>query len=195
MPDDSLRAPRRAAEIAAATVALLVERGYDELTIEGVAEQAGVNKTTIYRWWPSKAALVGAAVLRGELLHFEVPDTGSLRGDLREFVRHVAHLLTTAPTAQVAQALLAAAQRAPELQEQAAAFFAAGMAGGAVITERAVRRGELPAHLADPEPLLDLVTGAIWMRTTIRRAPMPADFPDRVVDLVLDGVLTSEGTR
>ncbi|GAA3132018.1 helix-turn-helix domain-containing protein [Nonomuraea salmonea] len=52
-------APRKQREIFDATLRLVAERGYDGLTVEGVAERSGVNKTTIYRWWPSKAALLG----------------------------------------------------------------------------------------------------------------------------------------
>ncbi|MFD0467130.1 TetR/AcrR family transcriptional regulator [Nonomuraea thailandensis] len=75
-------APRKQQEIFDATLRLVAERGYDGLTVEGVAERSGVNKTTIYRWWPSKAALLGAALVESDVLGFDSPDTGSLRGDL-----------------------------------------------------------------------------------------------------------------
>src|ERR687895_2121034 len=59
------RSERAHAAILAATQELLVERGYGNLTIEGVAARAGVGKQTIYRWWPSRAALVLEAYLAG----------------------------------------------------------------------------------------------------------------------------------
>ncbi|MGK5559138.1 TetR/AcrR family transcriptional regulator, partial [Actinomadura kijaniata] len=59
------RGPRRAQQIFDATLELLAAHGYRGLTVEGVAERAGVNKTTLYRWWPSKAALLGAALTHG----------------------------------------------------------------------------------------------------------------------------------
>jgi AcrR family transcriptional regulator len=65
-----------------ATMAELARVGFPGLTIEGVAKAANVNRTTIYRRWPSKGALL-LAVLEPGLERFDHdPDTGSLRGDL-----------------------------------------------------------------------------------------------------------------
>ena len=60
-------APRVQQEIFDATLRLVAEKGYGGLTVEGVAELSGVDKTTIYRWWPSKAALLGAALVEADL--------------------------------------------------------------------------------------------------------------------------------
>ncbi len=68
------RSERSHAAIVAATQELLVERGYRELTIEGVAARAGVGKQTIYRWWPSRAALVLEAYLAGSDTALPPPD-------------------------------------------------------------------------------------------------------------------------
>jgi AcrR family transcriptional regulator len=202
VPADPPREPRRASEIADATLALLVERGYDDLTIEGVADRAGVNKTTIYRWWPSKAELVGAAVQRSRLLEFTPPDTGSLRGDLRAWASHVAGLLTNSPTAEIAQALLCGV-RGRELAGPVAPYFAQRHADAGTVLSRAVARGELPAGRIDPVALLDWLNGALWMRGVIRGAPIGADFLDATVDTLLAGLLpratsnprTRKGTR
>ncbi|RFU36498.1 TetR/AcrR family transcriptional regulator [Actinomadura logoneensis] len=78
--------PRRRREIFDAALRDLAALGFDRMTIEGVAERAGVNKTTIYRWWPSKAALLGAALVDAPLLDLPMPDTGTLRGDLTALV-------------------------------------------------------------------------------------------------------------
>ncbi|WP_262401557.1 TetR/AcrR family transcriptional regulator [Actinomadura sp. CNU-125] len=116
--------PRRAQDVFTATLELLAARGFDGLTIEGVAERCGVNKTTIYRWWPSKAALVAAALAEGAELDLDVPDTGTLRGDLAALVGAVVALLTEPPAAGIALAALGAAARNPELAAHARAFFA-----------------------------------------------------------------------
>ena len=78
------RSPRAQQAIVTATCDLLLEMGYERLSIEGVAARAGVGKQTVYRWWPSKSALVTEAVLEGRLpISGEPPpDTGDLRTDL-----------------------------------------------------------------------------------------------------------------
>ena len=67
-----------------AAAQIFSERGYDHLTIEGVASRAGVGKQTIYRWWPSKSDIVAECLLEGSLLpgQLSLPDTGDIRGDL-----------------------------------------------------------------------------------------------------------------
>ena len=93
--------PRRRSEksrtaIVTATRELLLERGFDGLTIEAVAAQAGVGKQTIYRWWPSRAALVADVVLEdADKILASVNHTDDLAADLVEWVRKLAASLTT----------------------------------------------------------------------------------------------------
>ncbi|WP_106402135.1 TetR/AcrR family transcriptional regulator [Actinocorallia populi] len=179
--------PRRAAAIFQATLELLAEHGYERLTVEGVAERAGVNKTTIYRWWPSKAALLGAALTHGAPLDLAAPDTGSLRGDLTELVRVLVRLLTTPPASGVAVAAFGAAAGNPELAEYTRGFFADRLARERPVFERAVARGELSPD-ADPMLLTDLLAGAVWVRAVFRGLPVADDFPEHAVTAVLDGI-------
>lgn len=178
-------APRKQREILDATLRLVAEKGYDGLTVEGVAERSGVNKTTIYRWWPSKAALLGAALVEADLLGFEPPDTGSLRGDLVALVEQVSRLLTEPPARDVVVAALGAAVEHPEVDVRR--FFADRFARERQIFERAVARGEL-AGSVDPMLLVDLLAGAVWMRVVFRRLPLPGGLAEEAVSAVLDGV-------
>ncbi|MEU4571710.1 TetR/AcrR family transcriptional regulator [Nonomuraea sp. ATR24] len=178
-------APRKQQEIFDATLRLVAEKGYAGLTVEGVAERSGVNKTTIYRWWPSKAALLGAALVEADLLAFEAPDTGSLRGDLVALVEGLRRLLTEPPARDVAVAALAAAVDHPELDVRR--FFADRFARERQVFERAARRGELAAS-ADPMLIVDLLAGAVWVRAVFRGQPLGPGFAERTVSLVLDGV-------
>ncbi|MFV2171778.1 TetR/AcrR family transcriptional regulator [Actinomadura sp. LOL_016] len=178
--------PRRAQAVFTTTLDLLAARGFDGLTIEGVAERCGVNKTTIYRWWPSKAALVGAALTEGVELDLDVPDTGGLRGDLEALVRTLVALLTEPPASDVALAALGAAVRNPELAEHARAFFADRLARERAVFDRAVARGELEPD-ADPMLLVDLLAGAVWVRVAFRGLPVEDGFDRRAVAIVLDG--------
>ncbi|GGO69363.1 TetR/AcrR family transcriptional regulator [Nonomuraea cavernae] len=178
-------APRKQQEIFDATLWLVAEKGYDGLTVEGVAERSGVNKTTIYRWWPSKAALLGAALVEADVLGFEPPDTGSLRGDLVALVEGVRRLLTEPPASDIAVAALGAAVRHPELDGRR--FFVDRFVRERQIFERAVRRGEL-AGSVDPMLVVDLLAGAVWVRAVFRGLPVSDGFAAEAVSAVLDGV-------
>lgn len=179
-------APRRAEQIAAATIDLLVERSYDGLTIEAVAERAGVNKTTIYRWWPSKAELVGSATVTARALRFDLPDTGSVRGDLCAYARHVADLLTRTPTAQVAHALLAGAGRSPELAENLQEYVTDRIERARPMMARAVARGEIRPD-TDVGILLELLNGAVWLHAVVRRLPIDDGLLEAWVDGLVSG--------
>jgi len=180
---------RRTQAIFDATLEVLADRGYDGLTIEGVADRAGVNKTTIYRWWPSKAALLGAALIEAPLLGIEIPDTGSLRGDLEALLSTALTLFTRPPGSRIAVAALGAASHSPELAAHARTFFADRLARERPIFDRAIARGELPPQ-ADPMLLMDLLAGAVWVRVVLRQLPVEDDFATRAVGLVLDGAST-----
>ncbi|OCB25617.1 TetR family transcriptional regulator [Mycobacterium malmoense] len=104
MPSDltQVGAPRRRSEksrtaIVTATRELLLERGFDGLTIEAVAARAGVGKQTIYRWWPSRPALVADVMLEdADKLLAAVSHTGDLAADLVGWVGKLVASLTTA---------------------------------------------------------------------------------------------------
>ena len=94
-------------------MALVAERGYAGVTKEGVAARAGVGRTTIYRWWPSKGAVVLEA-LRG-IFEVEAPDSGDTRGDLVAYARGVAETLTAPTYGATVPGLAADLARDPEL--------------------------------------------------------------------------------
>jgi AcrR family transcriptional regulator len=104
MPSDLTRAspPRRRSEksrtaIVTATRELLLERGFDGLTIEAVAARAGVGKQTIYRWWPSRPALVADVMLEdADKILASVDHTDDVSADLVRWVGRLVASLTTA---------------------------------------------------------------------------------------------------
>ncbi|WP_433854400.1 TetR/AcrR family transcriptional regulator [Streptomyces kronopolitis] len=186
--------PRKAQEIFDATLELLAEKGYEGLTIEGAAQRSGVNKTTIYRWWPSKGALLGAALLGARRLDLAPPDTGSLQGDLEALLHTITTLLTTPPASGIAVSVLGAATHSAELAAHVKDFFADRMAREAPLFTRAVARGELAAD-TDPVLLVDLLAGAAWVRVVLRQLPPERDFVTRAVRTVLDGARGTARTR
>ncbi len=179
--------PRRTSEILDATLHLLAERGYEQLTIEGVAERAGVNKTTIYRWWPSKAALLGAALIDAPLLRFTAPDTGSLHGDLTALVQALVRMLTEPPSAAVAVAAFGAAAQNADLAAYARAFFADRLAAELPIFTRAAQRGEL-APDADPVLIMDALAGAVWVRVVLRQLPIEEGYAAKLGSVLCAGI-------
>ncbi|MFD4402113.1 TetR/AcrR family transcriptional regulator [Nocardia sp. NPDC058499] len=186
-PDKTTKGrPRRADAIFTATLELLADNGYDGLTMEAVAVRAEVNKTTLYRWWKSKDDVLAAALTDSDLLAFDVPDTGSLRGDLLETSRSIHKLLTDPATAPIAAAVLAAAPRRPALAAIGRTFFADRAEREHPIFRRAFDRGELPEH-ADPRSIMDMLAGAIWFRLFLRAEEMREKDLSAAVDLVLDG--------
>ncbi|MFI0787689.1 TetR/AcrR family transcriptional regulator [Streptomyces lydicus] len=178
--------PRKAQEIFDATLDLLAAKGYEGLTVEGVAQRSGVNKTTLYRWWPSKGALLGAALTGARRLSLEPADTGSLQGDLESLLQTVVTLLTVPPGSDIAVPALGAATQSPELAVHVREFFADRLAREQPLFERATARGELPSD-ADPMLLVDLLAGAAWLRVVLRQLPVEEDFVSRAVRTVLKG--------
>src|SRR6476620_11743683 len=89
------RSARVVAEVLSATLEVFAKQGYAGFSVEAVALRAGVNKTTIYRRWPAKADLVGAALFALRDEDPEPPDSGSLREDLVQVLRHRAAQMET----------------------------------------------------------------------------------------------------
>src|SRR3984893_8752102 len=121
--------PRRRSEksrtaIVAATRELLLERGFDGLTIEAVAARAGVGKQTIYRWWPSRPALVADVMLEdADKILASVRHTDDLAADLVEWVGKLATSLTTARGSAMLRTLTAAGMEHEETAVKLRAGF------------------------------------------------------------------------
>lgn len=186
MEKTETRGPRRVDAIFAAALSLLIERGYDALTMEGVASRSGVNKTTLYRWWHSKDALLAAALLQHEALELSLPDTGSLRGDFRALAGRITELLTDPTTAPIARTLLAAGTERPELATVSRAFFGDRLAREQSMLARASMRGETVPDI-DLRTVMDLIAGAIWFRIFVRgETPTDGDL-DEIIRAVSSG--------
>jgi AcrR family transcriptional regulator len=135
-------------------MSLLAEAGYARLTMEKVAERAGVSKDSLYRRWPNKVALVADALQHRARAVPEVPDTGSLPGDVRAFLRA---LLASRQEASRALAAVSGEITTNAELRQAWHKGLAGMLTGCmrVIVTRAAGRGEL-ADGSDLELLAQL---------------------------------------
>src|SRR5919106_4211207 len=111
------RSERSHEAILAATQQLLVERSYPEVTIEGIAARAGVGKQTIYRWWPSKAALVLEAYLAGQDAVPPPAEQANVREDVRALLGWLIAVLAEPTGGRVVAGLVGDLPHDPVLAE------------------------------------------------------------------------------
>jgi AcrR family transcriptional regulator len=161
---------------------LLGERGLTALSVDAIAARAGVSKATIYRWWPSKAAVVMDAFLERTGPQMPFPDTGSTREDLRRQMRSVIRLFNDAATSRPFVALIAESQHDPVL---AAAlrerFIAARRAAATEAFARGIERGYLRADL-DVDIAIDALYGALYYRLLVSGEPLTPRYADRLLE-------------
>lgn len=177
----------RETQILDAALDLLIEHGYDRLTMDAVATRARASKATLYRRWESKPSLVIDAVIRAKGAP-QVPDvdTGSLRGDLvAMFCGPKGPADAMGKSTRVLAALMTAIHTDPELgtafRER---FIGPKMAGSAAIYERAKARGELGSG-CDPALLGPALTGILLYRTYVLGETVSEDLVLRVIDTII----------
>lgn len=166
-----------------ATVDLLVERGFAATTVESIAERSGAAKTTIYRHWPDKGAVLRSAI-ESIIPMATAPDTGNLRGDLARFAEELVGVLSAPPTSALVPALVDAAERDPGLAKLLAGFTAGRRAPVRDAVARAAERGEVDPG-TDPEVVAELLLGPIFYRRLLSREPLDAAFAARTVNVVM----------
>lgn len=177
---------RRSQEtVLAATWELLQETGLGGLTVDAVAARSGVAKTTIYRHWPTRSALVIDACSRLGSRR-EAPDTGSLKGDMTVLAADLAHRLRTARWASVLPSIVDAAERDAELARMHARLHAELVAAFRAVAERAHKRSELPRG-RQPADVVAAVIGPLIYRRWFSREPLDDRFVKAVVESAIAG--------
>jgi len=178
------RRPRHEGRILDAVIDGLVEDGYQQLTVEGVAVRAGVHKATLYRWWTGKPALVAEALAQ-RMDTGPVPDTGTTRGDLIAWLRVTVANYTGTQAGVAMPALIGdLAVTSHGLQAFREAFLTERRAGCAQLVRRGMARGDLPVD-TDVDLFLDALAGAVFYRQLVSGVPITADLPERIADLLL----------
>jgi AcrR family transcriptional regulator len=173
--------------ILSSTLKLLQRIGFSDLTIEAIAADAGVGKATVYRWWPSKGALVVDAFADSAQHKLHFPDTGSVFKDMSLQMNQFLGILRTRRGRIVAE-LLGAGQSNPELLEAFRERFLRPRRQEAYKTlRRGIDRGELPRNL-DLDLVLDILYGAIYMRFLIRHDELSESYVKAVCRTVLGNV-------
>ncbi|HEX9343552.1 MAG TPA: TetR/AcrR family transcriptional regulator [Actinomycetota bacterium] len=170
-----------------AALDLFIEAGFEGMSIEDVAERAGVARATVYRRWPSKQELVFAAI--ESCFEMLVPDSGEVQADLIAGVRQARHFLTETKAGEALPRMV------PE--------FAAGTPFGVAYLERVIRprfqlvmealargqqRGELRDDLDLELALAAIVGPMMFLRLTRRMREMGPDLPERIVRQAIEGL-------
>ncbi|MBT2423846.1 TetR/AcrR family transcriptional regulator [Streptomyces sp. ISL-22] len=163
-----------------AAVDELTESGYAGLTMDKVATRAGTNKNAVYRRWPNRLTL-GIAAYRQLATAVQPPDTGTLRGDVLEWLRQ-ANRYWSSPLGAILRELLSAASGAPELLAQLQEQSGDTAVGPwLTILGRAVARGE-----ASPEALHPRVAtvAMVLLRNEFVLRGVPTAPDDVLVEIV-----------
>jgi len=181
------RSARVVAQVLSATLEVFAEQGYAGLSVEAVALRAGVNKTTVYRRWPAKADLLGAALFALRDEDPKPPDTGSLREDLVQILRHWAAQMETPRRRAITQSLLLS-NTDPDMQALVRRMREERPAIPALIFERAVKRRELPKG-SDTQLIAAALLGPLHTRTYWKREHVDEAFIRALVNLVVTGAL------
>lgn len=167
--------------------------GYDGFRVDAVATNAGVNKTSIYRRWPNKLALVSAALRARPWVRAEPPDLGNVRDDLIASLDIITESFN-AVQFRDSESLLRTSEPVPELQELVTSMRDEFFERQAVIIERGIARGELPAD-TDARFLLENVCSLLGTRTMRMRERVSRPYIARLVDLCLSGAVHGGANR
>lgn len=166
-----------------AALAVCREEGYAKLTIEEIAARAGVGKQTIYRWWPSKGAVVLEAFER-VAAEIPVPDTGEVVDDARTYITRVVKLFADPDFGPHLSALIGEAQHDPHVQSALLERYIGPRRAPLVQRlKTAQQQGQLSASV-DPETLLEVIFGALYHRLLLRNAPLDKSYADFITDVV-----------
>jgi AcrR family transcriptional regulator len=165
-----------------ATLRLLERDGYARMSMEHVAEEAGVGKTTIYRRYRDKADLVTgalAALRRAE----EPPDTGDTRADLVEMMRRFQGSKEQVQSMRITGTLFMEQERNPELLELFRdRIITPRRRQGIDVIERGIDRGDIRPEV-DPALVVEMMVGS-WFARQLNGRPFEGDWPSAVVDQI-----------
>lgn len=168
-----------------ATLEALLEDGLASVSVADVADRAGVHQTSIYRRWGTKDNLVVDALLSHVGSASPIPDTGSLEGDLREFVTRSAAFMETPLGAALARVAVFMAD-SPDLAEIRRDYWSRALSNAGQMFERAAARGELADDI-DPQLGVEAVAGPLYMRLLVTGEPLDPEFLSGVVQTALRG--------
>jgi AcrR family transcriptional regulator len=176
--------------VLAAASELLLDHGLHAVSMDAVAERAGVSKATIYRWWPKKETLaLDMLFTEWSAVTPQKFESGVLRSDLIALLGAWTRLSSSRPFGRVVAALLAEARTDPAFSaEYQRRMLEPRRDTARMIFAHAVARGEIPGETR-VEVAIDLLYGPLYHRLLHGHAPLDDQFVDDVVDMGLRGIL------
>jgi AcrR family transcriptional regulator len=169
------------------TLDLLTETGLGELTLDEVSRRSGVAKTTIYRHWANRSALVIDACSRMTDGQEAPPDTGSLEGDLRAILTGIADLLGTARWSSILPSIVDAAEHDPEFAGIHSRIQHGHAAPLRAALDRAALRGDIPPA-ADRSAIAAALLGPLFYRRWFSREQIDAEFVEMIIRSAVAGL-------
>lgn len=186
-PDPSRRSDRSRRAILTATGELVMEVGYAKLSIEAIATRAGVGKQTIYRWWPSKGAVVFDALF--ELNRgpdgIALPDSGDIERDLRNVLRATVKEFNDPRIDATLRALTVEIQHDQELAALLLDRLLGPQMNATIERLRAAQRAGQIRTDVDLRVAVELLYGPVFHRWLLRTAPLDRAYADKVARLAL----------
>jgi AcrR family transcriptional regulator len=167
-----------------ATRTLLLTEGYGDLTVERVADAAGVAKSTVYRRWRDTAGLL--LELLNDLSAIEIPlvDTGSIEEDLRSLARGIAHVYTETQAGPMVLALIAEAVQNERVADGLREFWRVRNEHAAEAVRRAIARGELAGD-TDAVEVIRVLGAPFYYRMLVTHEPIDEDVANRAAATAL----------
>jgi AcrR family transcriptional regulator len=173
------RTERTRLAVLQATLDELAERGYAALTVEAVAERAGIHKTTLYRRWRNAEGLVAEALLLGTEQEWTAPETGTLEGDLASLTRELVYWFTNPAVSALPTASVSAGFQSEQAADALRVFYADRHERCAEIVAQAIVRGEAPDG-TDPIEVVRAACAPIFYRLFVSREPVTDAIADAV---------------
>jgi AcrR family transcriptional regulator len=171
------------------TLKLLERVGFNELNIEAVAARAGVGKATIYRWWPTKADLVIAAFAFAVEQELRFPTAGSVLEAIHQQMKRWI-VIYRSPLGQIVTTVIGAGQSDPEILHAFRAHWVEPRRVEArALLCNAQKNKEIRADL-DPDMVLDLFYGPLYLRLLLKHEPLTEDFVNMVFENVSPTLIT-----
>ena len=187
------RIERTRSKVLGAAIEVVGERGFSAASIEAIAEQSGVARSTIYRHWSNRTDLLleAARARLGEVVQFTSSD---LRSDLISIATSLSASLTTEPIGTIVASLVFEARRDPEIAELHRQFVAQRFALASEVIASAVERGELPES-TDPSAMVVDLAAPIFFRGLALAAPTDPEWIESLVDRWIDAYRYREAPR
>ena len=187
-PNPDRRSERARQAILDAALELCQEQSFAGLTMEGIAKRAGVGKQTIYRWWPSKAAILLEALTDRATDTLDFPDTGDIVADLRAQMSMVVRAFNDPMFAAYSRGLIAAAQSDPEIAAAVVKTVIQPRVDLCVERlEKAQQAGAVRREL-DPRDIVELLYAPLYYRLLLHTRPVSTDQVETVLSLTFAGI-------